>query len=234
MDAAYAYEQEPLVSIVTATYNRAKILVESTLPSVLAQSHPNIEWVIMGDCCTDETEDLLAKINDPRIRFWNLPSRPQYPRNKVKRWKIAGIDALNLAHKMARGSWSAHLDDDDIFTPDHIENLLKYAQAGNYEIVSARCKMEYRPGEWIERGDPVPTGYESAIGHVSHSTVFSRAYLDRCFAYTPEALKVNMAADAYRWRRMVNAGVRFGFVNEVSTIQPLRPGEASRSIFQPE
>lgn len=232
MDEYYAQEQEPLVSITTATYNRAKFLVESTLPAVLAQSYKNIEWLIVGDYCTDNTAELLATIDDPRVRFFNLPKRPRYPRNKQKRWKVVGVQAINMAHDMAGGSWVAHLDDDDVFTPDHIQKLLAHAQEGNYEFVYGRCKIENRSGEWIERKS-APTGNGSEIGHISHSTVLYRSYLGRCFKYDARCLKVNAGGDGFRWRRMVNVGVRVGFLNEVVTSQPLRPGEASRSIFQP-
>ncbi len=49
-------EESPLVSVYTPTYNRAKILMERAVPAVLGQSYKNIEYVIIGDCCTDETE----------------------------------------------------------------------------------------------------------------------------------------------------------------------------------
>lgn len=100
----YVNEQVPLVSITTPTYNRTCILVHKTLPSVISQSYHNFEWLIMRDHCTDHTGDLLAKIKGPRIRFHNLPTRPRYPRNKKKRWKIVGFKENTLAHEMAKGS----------------------------------------------------------------------------------------------------------------------------------
>ena len=232
MDECYAQEQDPLVSITTATYNRAKILVESTLPAVLAQSYKNIEWLIVGDYCTDNTAELLAPIDDPRVRFFNLPKRPRYPRNKQKRWKVVGVKAINMAHDMAGGSWVAHLDDDDVFTPDHIERLLRFAQAGNYEIVAGVSRLEMSLGEWVERGRMVHG--QGEWPQFSHSTVLYRSYLGRCFKYDARCLKVNAGGDGFRWQRMLNAGVRAGFLQEVVTHMPLRPGEAERSIFQPE
>jgi glycosyltransferase involved in cell wall biosynthesis len=226
-------EQEPLVSITTPTYNRARILVHKTLPSVISQTYHKFEWLIVGDHCTDNTSELLGQITDSRIRFHNLPTRPRYPRNKKKRWKIVGFKANTLAHEMAKGSWIAHLDDDDVFTPDHIQKLLAQAQAGNFEFVSGRSRIERRPGEWMEQGEPL-SAEDGKLGHVSHSTVLYRSYLDSCFAYDPTCLKIDMAGDAYRWRRMMNAGVRVGFIRDVVTLLPLRPGEASRTIFQPD
>lgn len=226
------HESEPLVSITTATYNRARILVESTLPAVVTQTYKNIEWVIVGDHCTDNTVDLLAKVSDPRVRFVNLPKRPRYPRDKRKRWKVVGVEAINLAHDLARGSWVAHLDDDDVCTPDHIEKLLTFARAGDYEFVAGVSRLEMSPGEWVERGRIVQG--QGPWPQFSHSTVLYRAYLGACFKYDARCLRVNTGGDGFRWRRMLNAGVRAGFLQEVVTLMPLRPGEAERSIFQPQ
>jgi glycosyltransferase involved in cell wall biosynthesis len=225
-----ADESEPLVSITTPTYNRARILVDGTLPAVLSQTYKNIEWVIVGDGCTDETGELLARIQDPRVRFVNLPQRQRYPRNKRQRWKITGADAVTLAHELAHGSWIAHLDDDDIFTPEHIERLLQFALAGNYEMVAGVSRLEMSTGKWVERGRMAPG--QQAWPQFSHSTVLYRSYLGECFPYDTQCLKVNTGGDGFRWQRMFNANVRVGFLQEVVTLMPLRPGEAERSIFQ--
>lgn len=228
----YASGSEPLVSITTATYNRARILTESTLPAVLAQSYKNIEWIIVGDCCSDDTAERLATVKDPRIKFVNLPKRPRYPRDKRKRWKVVGVEAINHAHDLLRGSWVAHLDDDDVLLPDHIERLLKFALAGDYEMVAGVSRLELSQGHWVERGRIV-RGQEG-WPQFSHSTVLYRAYLGRCFRYDARCLRVNTGGDGFRWKRMYNAGVQVGFLQEIVTLMPLRPGEAERSIFQPE
>ena len=52
---------EPLISVIIPTYNRALILTERTIPSVLRQSYQNFELLIIGDHCTDNTEDSLKR-----------------------------------------------------------------------------------------------------------------------------------------------------------------------------
>ena len=69
---------QPLVSVNVATYNRAKLLTERCIPSVLGQTYDNLELIVVGDGCTDETEELVAEIDDPRLTFVNLP-RDSYP-----------------------------------------------------------------------------------------------------------------------------------------------------------
>ena len=225
----YSEQTEPLVSVTTATYNRAQILLEKTLPSVLAQTYPHIEIIIVGDHCTDETAALMAKVTDPRVRFLNLPKRPVYLRDKVKRYKTHGLEAWALARSLAKGLWLAHLDDDDVFTPDHIEKLVRHARACNHEVVYGRSRKEVRPGQWIEQGHALWKDGQVTGGFISHSTVLRRAYLG--FFKGDGCLDVGLSGDAYMWRRMFNAHVRFGFLNDIVTFLPLRPGEYERTIM---
>ena len=85
----------PLISVVIPTYNRGVILTERTIPSVLKQTYQNFEIIIVGDHCTDNTEELIGNINDNRIRFYNLPKRGTYPINPHHRWLVAGAVPAN-------------------------------------------------------------------------------------------------------------------------------------------
>ena len=64
-EAQYAAEGEPLVCINIATWNRARLLTERTLPPILKQSYRKIRVLVVGDCCTDDTAGRIAKLGDP-------------------------------------------------------------------------------------------------------------------------------------------------------------------------
>ena len=220
--------QRPLVSVTIPTYNRGRLLAVRTLPSVLNQTHENLEIVIVGDCCEDDTEERIARLADPRIRFCNLPERGRYPEHPLHRWMVAGSVPVNRALQLARGEWLAYLDDDDVFTPDHIETLLAFAVRGDYELVFGRHKYEKAPGVWAEHGGPrMPTGHLRARRDdtvVPHSSVMYRSYL-RSFEYLLHSWRYGLPADYLLWRRMGRAGVRAGFLDQVVSLGPLRPGE---------
>ena len=57
----------PLVSVCVPTYNRASILIDRAVKTVLSQTYKNLELIIVGDQCTDNTYELLSKIKQRGI-----------------------------------------------------------------------------------------------------------------------------------------------------------------------
>jgi len=230
-------EKEPLVSINIPTYSRGKLLVEKTLPSIFAQTYERYEVVIVGDHCADNTEELIRKLNHPKVRFYDLPDRPVYPKDQRKRWMVAGVPAINKSIELSNGLWLAHLDDDDVYTPDHIEALLKLALEGKYEFVIGLSRVEIEPGKWEIAGPGLPTGRypfrKFRLLFIPHSATFERSYL-KLFKYSIDAHKLGRGADNHRWWRMGRCGVRNGFLPKIVVELPLRPGEIVRGINQPE
>jgi len=225
-EATYQQQDRPLVSVLIPTYNRGLLLAERTLPSVLNQSYQNFEIVIVGDRCTDDTEQRVTQLGDPRIRFENLPERGSYPEDPYSRWMVAGTVPSNRALELALGSWIAFLDDDDLFTPDHIEVLLDFARTGDYELVYGRFKTELQPDLWVERGrSTFLNGRPPYRGEGIHpSSGIYRSYL-RFFKGDLEAWRYAMPGDYWVWHRMGRSGVRAGYLPRVVCLQPLRPGE---------
>ena len=209
-DPAYAElfdtSREPLVTVRIATFNRARVLAERTLPTVLAQSYRNLEILVVGDRCTDDTAERLAALGDPRIRFVNLPERGVYPEEPFARWCVAGAAPMNYALREARGEWIAPLDDDDEFAPDHVAAMLDACRTARWEWCYAVARMQLLTGEWRAVGDP-PLRRD----HVCHSAVFYWAGL-RFMPHDVEAWKLGEPGDWNLWRRMKGAGVRMGHV----------------------
>jgi Glycosyl transferase family 2 len=223
-------QADPLVTVTIPTYNRGTLLVERTLPSVLAQTYPYFEVVVVGDHCTDDTAARIEALKDDRVTFTNLSQRPPYPEDPFLRWYVAGAWARNRALELARGAWLAHIDDDDTWTPDHIESLLRHALLRDLELVYGRYRRESRPGEWYESGGgPFPSGRRPFRGTgVLHSAAMYRSSL-ACIRYLTDGWRLAKALDYILTQRMARAGVRAGFLGQVVCEQPLRPGEAQNT-----
>ena len=229
--------QTPLVSVCVPTYNRGSILIERAVTDVLAQTYKNLELVIVGDHCTDNTAELIADIKDSRVRFHNLPTRDRkYPQTIENHWFVGGAIPGNKAMQIARGDWIARIDDDDNWTPDHIEKLLRFAQQGQFEFVSGLYVVErngkHEVVDVIRAEDPHYTRKELNLNDDSPKiggvqTWLYRTYL-RCMPYNPECWRKewNKVWDVDLSLRIYKAGTRIGFLDDVvAKVQP-RPGES--------
>ncbi|MDX1389910.1 MAG: glycosyltransferase, partial [Acidobacteriota bacterium] len=119
----------PDVSVIIPTYNRADLVID-TVESVLAQTHPSLEIVVIDDGSTDPTREVLAPYHD-RIRYV-----PQANRG------LAGARNRGIAE--ARGRFLAFLDSDDCFEPEMLgaalETFERYPDAG--AVFSAETEID--------------------------------------------------------------------------------------------
>lgn len=114
----------PAVSIILITYNDARRLVDA-ITSLREQTLRNIEIIIVDDASTDETEQIVARIqqDDPRITYHRLAANSggcSAPRN-------AGI-------ALARGTWLMFCDSDDRFERHAGKNLLLAVEAAGADL----------------------------------------------------------------------------------------------------
>jgi glycosyltransferase involved in cell wall biosynthesis len=104
------------VSVILPTHNRS-LLLGKAIESILLQTHPNLEIVIIVDACTDETEYILCKYKDD-ARFKIIVSKKN----------LGGAEARNIGIKNASGEFLAFLDDDDTWLPDKVSKQLEVLQ----------------------------------------------------------------------------------------------------------
>ena len=220
-------EANPLVSVVIPTYNRPQLLCERSIPSVLAQTHQNFEIVVVGDGAPPEVGEALASLDEPRIRYFNLSVRGPYPDVPEHAWLAVGTPPFNCAIAEARGRWIAPLDDDDTFTPDHIERLLEVARERRLELVYGLLRCNY------------PDGTQDFIGEFPPRTEFTE--LRSSFGLQAALLHTGLrfmqmhltdplfglANDVSLSRRLIRIGVRMGMIDEVvSDYYPARVWES--------
>jgi len=188
--------EEPLVSVCVATYNRARLLTERCIPSVLKQSYARLELIIVGDGCTDETERAIARIAEPRLTFVNLPERGPYPADPTLRWMVAGSPAMNRAMSLARGQYITHLDDDDEYTEDRLEKLTSFAIRHACDFVWHPFWREGLHGQWELVDAP-----RFAHGWVTTSSVLYRSWFTN-IRWDVEAYRRREPGDWNRFRRI--------------------------------
>jgi hypothetical protein len=201
---------DPLVTVRIATYDRRTITVARAIESVLNQSYRNLEILVVGDACDEPTSETVRSLGDDRIRFVNLPTRGIYPEaSRTAKRQVAGTYPMNAALVLARGRWIAPCDDDDTFTPNHVENLLAYAIENRLEMVWSRAAFRKGDDWWVTSSS------ELKIGHIAHGSVLYSLGL-RFFRHSNTCWKLGEPGDWNLWRRMRDAGVRIGFMDELT------------------
>jgi len=114
-------EQNPKISVITPTYNRASMLLEA-INSVINQDYENWELIIVDNFSNDETDKILADISDERIRSVKIP-------------RTGSVSASrNLGLGMATGEWIAFLDSDDLWDCSKLSTTLSFISRG-YEFI---------------------------------------------------------------------------------------------------
>lgn len=93
-------------SVVIPSYNRAHLIAE-TIKSVQEQTFQDFEIIVVDDGSTDNTDHIIAGLNDPRIRY-------------LKQKNGGATRARNTGIKAAKGRYIAFLDSDDFFVAEHL------------------------------------------------------------------------------------------------------------------
>ena len=195
----------PLVSIVIPTYNHAPML-QRALATVIEQTYQNWNAIVVNNYSTDNTLEVVASFNDPRIQCVNF-------RNNG----VIGA-SRNEGIALATGKYVAFLDSDDTWFPAKIEKCVASLENGS-DLV---CHAEY----WIdESGNSRLVAYgpcEAATHHnliykgnrISTSATMVRATLLKevnGFDVSPELISTE---DYDLWIRLAAKSSKFAFINE--------------------
>lgn len=208
-EAAFS-ETEPLVSVRIAGYHGPDQLVDIAIASVREQSYSNWELIVVNDGPDERNRRAVESIGDPRIRYEELPVRGPYPEHPHSRWQVAGAAAMNRGVALATGTWIAPLDDDDAFTPDHIEKLVTLARAERAELAyGALIQHNAVNGE-----DKIIWSSPPAISAFSFQSAIYLRMLD-FFSYDVQSWLVGEPGDWNLARRMTAAGIKHAAIRDI-------------------
>jgi glycosyltransferase involved in cell wall biosynthesis len=120
-------ERQHTVSAVIPTRNRPDLVLRA-VRSTLAQTYTDLEVIVIVDGPDAATQEVLAKVQDPRLRVIVLDRA------------VGAAQARNLAVESARGYWIAFLDDDDEWLPEKIQLQMERAESSafRYPIVCSQ------------------------------------------------------------------------------------------------
>jgi glycosyltransferase involved in cell wall biosynthesis len=204
----------PLISIIIATYNASYVL-KYAIQSVLDSSYENFELLVIGDCCTDDTEECVKSFEDERVHFFNLE-------------KNSGQQATpnNVGLKKARGKYIAFLNQDDLFFPNHLDLCLNFIQSTDHQIVCVPylsippCSDEsLKSGDFDvhlfgfrANGEYTPVNF-----HVASSWFFEKSILETVGYWKTEQMTYETPSQEWLFRAW-EKGISIGFLKKITLL----------------
>jgi glycosyltransferase involved in cell wall biosynthesis len=195
----------PKVSVIIAAYNWSSV-IGYAIKSVLWQTFQSFEVLVIGDACTDDTGEVVASFNDPRVIWYNLPENigNQYgPNNK-------GIE-------MARGEYIAYLGQDDVWYPTHLQSMVATLDSSQADIAFAMLELIWPPksGKYRLKGFAEDTSgvFTPPSGVMHRRDILSATGVWKDFRIT------DIVVDQEFIRRVTNYRKKFVYSNQLTVFK---------------
>ena len=122
------------VSIILPTYNRAD-RVGKAIESVLTQTYPDFELLVIDDGSTDETEEVVTRYGDKRVHYYRMAENGGQSK------------ARNCGMQMAQYDYLAFEDSDDLWRPEKLKVQMEVMQGAEHDVGMVYHKFRYDLGE---------------------------------------------------------------------------------------
>ena len=185
-----------LVSIVMPTWKQPKI--ERAIKSVLSQTYQNWELIVVSD--GDDGADNIVKpfLEDKRIRYFRMQ----------KNHGAGGAAPRNFALEYASGDLIAYLDDDNVWTSEHIQSLIKTINETGAKFVFSSFRMDN-----VDIICKEPKRYRLDTSAVLHR----RELIDKHGAWK-DRIEAGYAHDAEFFSRWVKAGEKWAATKQITML----------------
>lgn len=210
----------PLVSVIIPAYNQAEFLAE-TIQSVLNQTYPNFEIIVVNDASTDNTDEVMAKFADARLKYI-VHEKNQ----RLSAARNTGIDA-------SKGEILFLLDADDLFHPEKLQAHVKFL-AEHPEIgvsYNARFELNHSSNTVREMWRPPLTvtlkDLILAFPFSPSDTVVRREWAFKAGLFDPS---VGTAEDTDFPCRLALAGCRFAGIDRALNYRRYHSGRGRRNL----
>lgn len=208
----------PLVSIIIPTYNR-KEYIQQAIDSVIVQTYPHYEIIVIDDGSTDGTGEALVARYDDRITYYRQENQGE---SVARNWGI----------NVARGKYVGFLDDDDIYLPRMLEVTIEILeQHPDIGFVSVQYYVTNEAGDILytpllsNSCDGYITAEEFLLGDstVPSNSILRRKVIDQA-GYFDTTIRYGEDAEFFR---KIFAQFRAYFLAE--PLMAMRVGEARQS-----
>ncbi len=194
-----------LISIVTPLYNSEKY-IEETIKNVQNQTYENWEWLLVNDCSTDRSTEIVEKYakEDKRIKLLNLKENS------------GAATARNVGIEQSKGKYIAFLDSDDLWVKEKLEKQIKFAKKNNYDFTFTDYEFADETGKPTGKVVKVPKtiNYKQALKNTTIFTstvMFNVKTLGKELIFMPD---VQRGQDTATWWKVLKTGRTAYALNE--------------------
>jgi glycosyltransferase involved in cell wall biosynthesis len=192
----------PRVTAIVATYNWSSVLRYS-VGSVLRQTFTDFELLVVGDGCTDDSADVVAGMNDPRVRWINLPANTRHQ---------SGPNNEGL--RQSRGEIVAYLGHDDLWLPHHLEAIVRAFDRSETDLAYALAiNVDGDGATWPTVPRPLEGRFSSPLSMAHRRRVTEEMGGWRDYRELTDPPDVEL------WRRAQARGYAFTFVPRLTGIK---------------
>ena len=207
---------DPLVTVIIPTYNWSSVLPYS-IGSVLRQTFTDFELLVVGDGCTDDSEVVVRRVGDLRIKWSNLPINTGHQ-----------SEPNNEGLRQARGQFIAYLGHDDLWLPHHLSCLVSALEEG-YDLAYGMSLRLFGGNGYNRIPDPAHETYQPDMWIPPTSVVHRRSITDHIGGWR-HYRELDTDPEVELWRRAYTANYRFAFVPRWTAIK--FPAAARRDVYK--
>jgi glycosyltransferase involved in cell wall biosynthesis len=215
------------VSAIITTYNRSALLVEA-IHSVLNQTFPDFEVLVVDDGSTDDTAAVVNQINDQRICY-------------IYQNNAGQAAARNTGIRSARGEYVAFLDDDDYWLPGKLQIQLSAMRdnpgvgmlSSGWININEQAELisESRPWEWSPILD-INT-WVTACPVITCSILVKTAWLNRIGGFDESITRERLGAEDWdAWLRLSYAGCPMAWEHSLVCAYRIHQGTFSKDAMR--
>jgi glycosyltransferase involved in cell wall biosynthesis len=207
----------PLVSIITPTFNQAAYLRE-TIESVLRQDYPDVQYLVINDGSTDETQSILESFGT-RLRWWSRPN-------------VGQTATINEGFRACGGEIVSWLNSDDTLLPGAVSwavsAFARHAEAG---VIFGDTQFTTSEGSPLTRSTAQPFDYETFVVECRNPIPQCSSFIRR--SLLEEAGPLDTAFYYFMdWDLWLRAGLRRPIVYEAVLLSKYRLHSQSKTVAQ--
>ena len=203
----------PRVTVIIATYNWSSVL-RCSIRSVLGQTFTDFELLVVGDGCTDDSAEVVAGLNDPRVRWINLPANTRHQ---------SGPNNEGL--RQARGEIVAYLGHDDLWLPHHLAVMVRAFDRTACDLACGfALNVDSDGGLWATFPRPLEGRFSAPLAMAHRQRVTEEMGGWRHYR------ELSDAPDHELWQRAQLRGYAFTFVPRLTGIK--FPASMRRGVYR--